>query len=97
MGSSALRFLIDMTRSDIRRGYRNAGIGAAVGLGLRVALDAVLGRGPVGFSPAIVVHSAAAAMIGAAFGMLTSLARITRRKREATGTDSGTRRRIIRV
>jgi hypothetical protein len=94
-------YLIDMTRVDIRRGYRNAGIGAAVGVGLYatlgVGISRVLGREAVGFRPEMVLIGAVFALIGAACGMMVSSARIHRRTREVMGSDSGTRHRIARV
>src|SRR5262245_44144215 len=83
--------LADITRVEIRRGYRDAGIGAAVGLGLFAALVAVIGRVRVNVRPGL-LFGAASALIGAAFGMWISTARIDRRRREAMKTDSDIRR-----
>lgn len=93
---------VDATRADIRSGYRNAGIGFALGLAAFAVLFAVLfvviGRGPVeGHRLAGVPIGAGFALLGAGIGMMNSSARIERRKREATGTDRGTRRRINSV
>jgi hypothetical protein len=91
--------LADITRAEIRRGYRNAGIGSAVGVGLGAALVAVihvvlLGGGPVRLDPGPFLNGAGFALIGAATGMMISSNRINRRMRMMTATDPSTWRRI---
>jgi hypothetical protein len=92
--------LADITRTDIRRGYRNAGIGFAIGIALGAALIAgasVVMRGGLVFAPVAVPFGVAFGLFGASFGMMIGSAPIVRRMREATGTDRSTRRRIRRV
>lgn len=91
--------LADITRAEIRRGYRNAVIGSAVGVGLGAALVAVihvvlLGGGPVHLDPGLFLNGAGFALIGAAAGMMISSNRINRRMRMMTANDPSTWRRI---
>jgi uncharacterized protein (DUF2384 family) len=92
---------IEMVRAEIRRGYRNAAIGSAVGVGVLAALRALrtvmVGRGPVHPIPSLVFNFVSAAMLGAACAMIISQRRIERRMQEATGSDPDVTRRIARV
>jgi hypothetical protein len=98
---ASLAELTNLTRADVRRGYRHAGIGSAVGVGLGAALVAVihvgfLGGGPVRLA-GLFLYGAGFALIGAATGMMISSNRINWRMRVMAETDPSTWRRIAGV
>jgi hypothetical protein len=94
---------VDTTRADLRKGYRNAGIGFLIGLAAAVVLFVGLGAmlGASGKESSIdgrlVLDGLAFAFIGAAVGMALTTSRISRRIREVLGGEYGSVRKIARV
>lgn len=92
---------VDTTAADIRKGWRNAAIGFVIGLAaaalLTTLLLATLNPRHRTIDLQITIDGLSFAFMGAAFGLLSTAFRITRRMRLATGGDFSSARRIGRV